>query len=46
MGQQAIAILGGMGPEASAYLYTMLINNSVKYFNAVNNEDYPEIVLY
>lgn len=35
-----------MGPEASAYLYTTLINNSIKYFHAVNNDDFPEIILY
>ena len=46
MRNKPIAIIGGMGPEASAYLYTTLINNSVKHFHAVNNEDFPQIVLY
>jgi aspartate racemase len=46
MKNKPIAIIGGMGPEASAYLYTTLINNSVKHFQAVNNEDFPQIVLY
>lgn len=46
MKNKPIAIIGGMGPEASAYLYTTLINNSVKHFHAVNNEDFPQIILY
>lgn len=46
MKNKPIAIIGGMGPEASAYLYTTLINNSVKHFHAVNNDDFPQIVLY
>ena len=35
-----------MGPEASVYFYNTLTKQSVKYFNAVNNDDFPEIVLY
>lgn len=35
-----------MGPEASVYFYNTLIKQSVKYFHAVNNDDFPEIVLY
>lgn len=46
MKNKPIAIIGGMGPEASAYLYTTLINNSVKKFGAINNDDFPEIILY
>lgn len=46
MKNKPIAIIGGMGPEASAYLYSALINNAVKQFHAVNNEDFPQIVLY
>lgn len=43
--KSAICILGGMGPEASEYLYRLLIEMSTKYFGAKNNEDFPEIVL-
>lgn len=46
MKKQPIAIIGGMGPEASAYLYNMLIKQSIDLHGAVNNEDFPEIVLY
>lgn len=40
-----IGILGGMGPEASNYLYQTLIDLSIKYFSAKNNDDFPEIIL-
>lgn len=43
--KRAIGILGGMGPEASSYLYKTLIDLSIKYFGAKNNDDYPEIIL-
>lgn len=42
----AIGILGGMGPEASSYMYKMLIDLSIKHFDAENNDDFPEIILY
>lgn len=42
----AIGILGGMGPGASNYLYKILIDLSIKYFGAKNNDDFPEIILY
>lgn len=44
--KSAIGILGGMGPEASVYMYKMLIDLSIKHFNAKNNDEFPEIVLY
>lgn len=43
--KSAIAILGGMGPEASSYMYKTLIDLSIKYFDAQNNDDFPEIIL-
>ncbi len=43
---RAIAILGGMGPEASVYMYKLLIERAVSHFGAKNNDDFPEIVLY
>jgi aspartate racemase len=46
MNKKAIGILGGMGPEASSYLYKTLIDLSIKYFGAKNNDDFPEIILY
>src|SRR4051794_924820 len=41
----AIGILGGMGPQASAKLYELLIEGTQKYTAAAVDEDYPEIVL-
>jgi len=45
MQRKAIGILGGMGPEASVYMYRMLIELSFLKFNAKNNDHFPEIVL-
>ncbi|MDZ7587130.1 MAG: tryptophan--tRNA ligase [Patescibacteria group bacterium] len=42
---QPIAILGGMGPDASARLYQLLIELSRSEFGAVENHQYPEIVI-
>lgn len=44
--RQSIAILGGMGPEASGYLYKLLIDLAIKEFGAINNDEFPEIHLY
>lgn len=43
---KAICILGGMGPEASVYMYKLLIDFSIKSFGAKNNNDFPEIILH
>lgn len=43
--KKAICILGGMGPGASAYLYKLLIELSIKHFNAKYNDQFPEIIL-
>lgn len=44
--KSAIGIIGGMGPEASRYLYELLIDLSIKEFGAKHNDDFPEIVLF
>lgn len=46
MNKKAIGILGGMGPGASVYMYKTLIDLSIKYFGAKDNQDFPEIILY
>lgn len=43
---KTIGILGGMGPQASAYLYKLLIDISVSDFGARHNDEYPEVILY
>ncbi len=44
--KQAIGILGGMSPQASSYMYDSLIKLSIQRFGAVNNDDFPEIILH
>lgn len=41
----AIGILGGMGPQASAGLYKLLIEGTKAYTPAAVDDDYPEIIL-
>jgi len=41
----AIGILGGMGAEASAYFYRLLIQMAIAEFGASNNDEFPEIVI-
>lgn len=43
---KSIGILGGMGPDASAALYTLLIEKARTDFGATRNEDYPDILLH
>lgn len=45
-GKKAIGILGGMGPQASVYMHKTLIELSMRYFGAKNNDDFPEIILH
>jgi len=40
-----IGILGGVGPQATAYIYSHVIDYSTNYHGAVNNDDYPYIVI-
>lgn len=44
--KKAIGIIGGMGPQASVYLYKMLVELAISEFNAIHNKDFPEIVLH
>lgn len=44
--KKSIGILGGMGPDASAYFYELMIQKSRSDFHAVNNDDYPDIILH
>jgi aspartate racemase len=46
MKNNSIAIIGGVGPQASAYMYKLLIDMAQKEFAALNNDDFPEIILY
>lgn len=46
MKKKAIGILGGMGPQASVYLYKIMIELAIKEFQAKNNDDFPEIIIH
>src|SRR3989344_2557927 len=41
----SIAILGGMGPQASAKLLEVLFDVCVKDFGAKSDSDFPEVIL-
>lgn len=43
--RKPLFVLGGMGPEASSYMYNSLINFSIREYGAKNNDDFPEIIL-
>lgn len=43
--KKTLAILGGMGPEASEYMYKTLIKMSIEKFGAVHNDQFPDIAL-
>jgi aspartate racemase len=43
---KTIGVLGGMGPEASANLYMEIIKYSQHQYNAVQDTDYPPIIIY
>ncbi len=43
---KTIGILGGMGPEASANLYGKMIKYTQHKYGAVQDSDYPPIIIY
>ncbi len=43
---KTIGVLGGMGPEASANLYSKIIKYAQHEYGAVQDFDYPPIVIY
>ena len=43
---KTIGVLGGMGPEASANLYSKIIKYAQYKYNAVQDFDYPPIIIY
>lgn len=43
--RKVIGIIGGMGPEASAHFYRLLIHHAQKDYQIERNEDFPEIYL-
>lgn len=45
MNDKAIGVIGGMGPDASARLYQLMIEMAREEFGARENHEYPEIVI-
>lgn len=43
---KTIGVLGGMGPEASVNLYAGLVKYAQKGYGAVQDNDYPPVILY
>jgi aspartate racemase len=43
---KTIGVLGGMGPEASSNLYSKIIKYSQNKYGAVQDFDYPPIIIY
>lgn len=43
--KKIIGVLGGMGPQASAEFYRILIEKSTQEFQLASNDDFPEIVI-
>lgn len=43
---KTIGVLGGMGPEASSNLYSKIIKYAQHEYNAVQDFDYPPIIIY
>lgn len=46
MSNKTIGIIGGMGPDASARLYQLMITMARDEFGVRKNEEYPELVIY
>ncbi len=44
--RKKIGIIGGVGPQASQYLYGKVMECSQRKYAAENNSDFPELVLY
>ena len=40
-----IGIIGGVGPQATAYIYQKLIHASKDIYGAINNNDYPDVII-
>jgi aspartate racemase len=43
--RKTIGIIGGMGPEASAHFYELLIKHAQRDFGVEKNEEFPDIFL-
>jgi aspartate racemase len=44
--KKLIGLLGGMGPQSSVFIYQRIIEMATDRFNAVNNSDFPNIIIH
>ncbi len=40
-----LGIIGGVGPQATAYIFDRIIESAQNHYNAVNNQDYPDLLI-
>ena len=45
MKQKIIGIIGGVGPQATVYLYDQIIQYSQTKYHAQHNDDYPHVII-
>ena len=43
---KTVGIIGGVGPQASCYLYDKIMKLAQLKYKAVNNDDFPQLLLY
>lgn len=43
--QKIIGVIGGMGPQATVEFYKLLVDKSISKYGAVNNDEFPEILI-
>jgi aspartate racemase len=41
-----IGLIGGVGPQATAFIYQKLLDAAQTNFDAVNNNDYPDVLIH
>ncbi len=45
MRNKLVGIIGGVGPQATAYLYSKIIQLAQQKYSAKNNDDYPNVII-
>ena len=45
MNNKKIGIIGGVGPQSTAFIYEKIIQFSQSKYHAKNNSDYPRLVI-
>ncbi len=45
MNQKIIGVIGGVGPQATSYLYSKVIQLSQSKYCAKNNDEFPHLIV-